>query len=75
MTPQVCKRALDVNCQPSCERSLAAPYCHQVKVLTPSDTCKDRPKEVCSIETVSVPYEKCHDEPKKICEKIEKKRC
>lgn len=72
---RVCKRSLELDCRPQCEKSLAPPYCHRVKVLTPFNTCKEVPKEVCATKTVTVPYEKCHDEPKKVCEKIEKKRC
>jgi len=71
----VCKRALDVNCQPECEASLASPNCHHVKVVTPTQSCTQVPREQCGTELVSVPYEKCHDVPHQVCQKVEKTSC
>ena len=36
---QVCKRAVTSDCAPACARSLAAPSCHRVKVVTPGQVC------------------------------------
>ena len=72
---QVCKRALDVNCQPECEVSLASPNCHKVKVVTPTKSCSQVPREKCGPKIITVPYEKCHDEPHKVCQKVEKSSC
>ena len=43
---QVCKRAVTSDCAPACARSLAAPSCHRVKVVTPGQVCSPSTTQV-----------------------------
>merc|ERR1719347_814332 len=71
----VCKRDSSADCRPACERSLAPPYCHRVKVVSPTRTCNKVSREQCGTRVVSVPYEKCHDEPTRVCQQVQTNSC